>query len=1287
MAVSHANHHLQTCGLRNSAPTRCTSATPSSYPAVENCADHNNLRKNCSNREKAPAQTSQPALTAPSPASPRGAVPAAVCRDLQKACDEGDVEKVDKILSSGVVDPKDADLLKGKPPLYWAVVRGKLPLVKFLVEKFSCNPGFMTEHGGATLFHTACARGHLDVARYLSTLRAVETDAPRKDGSTPLMAACFYGHLPILKFLVEELHCEPQVPVSCSAEGSLLHIALSKNDKADIVRYLVSECGLDPNALRKYGETPVHVACSTGNLEVVKYLGEELGCSLEVQDETGDTPLHLSSQNNHADVVKFLIERGCKVDTVNKSGLTPLSVACRYGKREAAKLLLELGKANPNCHNDERLSPLQCTRDKDIITELIRHGANTANFASSVLYNHGKETSDEALVRMFIVGHPMAGKSTLVEALQEVKGRVQGRLFKRKKITGVSPSTAGIVPVQFESPKLGRVLLFDFAGQNEYYASHAALLEASKTSAPLFVLVVNLLENDEEIKFQINFWLSFINNHHVPGASVAHIAVIGSHKDKLRKECPLVYRKKLLAVENAVKSAVFEYPLLCMLGFFPVDCRKPHKHVKLRSKLRESCKELRKNSEVDGCCHLLSVFLADKFTGQVTCSVGRVVTEIRESDFALPCTPERLCQLVEALSERQNILFLRNRTHIDQSWIVLEVDTLFTKINGCIFAPHNFKEHKISSDSGTGVVSWSRLQGTIHELNLEPELVVAFLRKLEFCEEVSDPEILSLIRQGTTTLTKGLSCSILHFPRDEVVVPSRASTTPGRYHRAASQRSRPHIHVEEDEELSFARSPHLENQEGGSPSLPGALTGAVTNSIPNLQASCSQPMEVLHEERDDRTARKSSTPSAESLLQIPIVHQRGKSRSDPKFDNHTHKASFVVTGRRAQSCNHVVSQKDTRYFFFPGLMSHERPSDGRVWTADESFLYHTGWCMKVSHANQFFTPRLLHILLLRISFGFATAVTPCGGLGTRQCTMWKNGIRWLDRDGIETVVEMLEQDRAVVVLMRGKAGSELDCVALRSELVHIILEVRLKFCPNLRVGQYLIDPKDLANQPYPFATRCLDSITLYEVSTVAASVVDTKEWVIDTKGDTFCNVTNLLYFEPYAHLGRELLHRLCSDDSDTVRDEKLYEFLHDYSQAHFNYAYELSVILKIRRSPFSKQQRLSYSSASINSTLVASVGNGLDTYSSLSPGSSVFSQSHIPHGGWCAHNTCGGILQCEAPGARNECMELLDKWWQSSSSLTLADFRKLIHNYSVFRDIDLLEFCCCSDTDVELETQ
>ena len=1226
MAVCHSNHPLQAFSSppRNSPPTaptgRCIPSSASPYPTVENGVDHvNHLQKHSwKSQQKRLARKPQhkkavdePALAAVPKVSASQAVPAAVRRDLQKACEEGDVERVEEILSSGTVDPDDASLLKGKPPLYWAVVRGKLPIVKMLVERFGCNPGFTTDHGGTSLFSTACARGHVDVVRYLSSLQGVETATQRKDGSTPLMAACFYGHLPVVKFLVEELHCEPQVPVSCSAEGSLLHIACSNNSGADVVRYLVSHCGLDPSSPRQYGETPMHVACGRGNLEVVRYLSEDLGCSAEVQDETGDTPLHVSSQNNHHKVVKFLIEKGYKVNTPNKNGFTPLILACRYGKHEAAKLLLELGRADPNYHNDEQASPLQSTRDKAIITELIRHGANTTNFASSVLDNDGENPSDEALVRMFIVGHPMAGKSTLVEALQEGVGRVHSRLFKGKKITGVSPSTAGIVPVEFKSPELGRVLLFDFAGQNEYYASHAALLEASKTSAPLFILVVNLLQTDEEIKFQINFWLSFINNHHIPGASLAHIAVIGSHKDKLRKEeCPLIYRKKLLAVEGAVKSAILQYPLLCMLGFFPLDCRKPHKHIQLRSKLRESCKMLRKNSEVDGCCHLLSVFLAEKFPTEVTCTVGRVVTEVKESDWALPCTAERLCELVEALSERQNILLLRNRTHIDQSWIVLEVDTLFTKINGCIFAPSNFKEHKMSSDSDTGVVGWSQLQSIVHELNIEPELVAAFLRKLEFCEEVSDPKILSLIRQGANTPTKALGCSC----------PSRSATTPGRYCRAANERerrgtfSKPHIQVEEDEGLFFASSPRSPGSSQAGCLSPPSPT---YNFHAKLRDTCSQPTETsFAAPRDSQTLRKDSTASsAESMLQIPIIHQREKCQSDPEFDTHTEKESPGLSGRRAYSWNHPESPQDTRFFFFPGLMRAERPSDGRVWNKDDSFHYHTGWCMRVSHAHQFFTPRLLHILLLRISFGFATAASPSTrfqGGGTRQCTVWKNGIRWLDRDGIETIVEMVEQDRAVVVLMRGKAGSELECVALRSRLVHLVLEVKQKFCPNLRVEQYLIDPNELTNQPYPFTSRSLDSLTLYEISMVATSVVDTKEWVIDTKEKSFCNLTKLLHFEPYANLGRDLLQRLCSNESNTVTDEKLYEFLHDYSQAYFTYPHELSVILKIRRHPpFSRQQQSSCSSASNLSAV--SIENSLDAYSILS--SCVHSQSsqRVPH--------------------------------------------------------------------------
>ena len=1127
------------------------------------------------------------------PASPSSSAPPQralvhVCRDLQTACDEGDVEKLEQIITSSGVDPSDR-ILRGKPPLYWAVARGKLAVVRLLVEKYGCSTQFVTEHGGTTLFHAACSRGHVDVARYLasSSSEHTETTALRKDGSTPLMAACFYGHVEVVKYLVEELGCNIQLPVSCSTDGSLFHIACS-NNKVDVARYLVSACKMDPNATGSCGETSLHLACGRGHLEVVKYLNEELNCSLEARDVTSNTPLHMCAQNDQHVIVQYLLQNCCKTEVVNSGGFTPLMLACRYGKQKSARLLLELGNADPNCQNHNNVSALQCTRDKTIITELVRHGADTTNFVSSVLEYHQKQSSLEALVRMFVVGHPMAGKSTLVEAM---KTGVHVRLFNKKKVTGVAPLTAGIVPVEFESPDLGRVLLFDFAGQNEYYASHAALLEATKTSAPLFILVANLLESEGEIKFQINFWLSFINNHHVPGTSIAHIAVIGSHKDKLHKDFPLIYHQKTAVVESVVHNAVREYNSLKMVGFFALDCRKPHKHVKLRGKLRESCTELRSNSEIDGCCHILSTFLTEKFAGETTCTVEKLIEEIMQSDLALPCTVERMCELVEALSKRQNILFLRNDSHLEQSWIVLEVDTLLTKINGVIFAPASFKEHRTCPNSGAGVLPWSHLQQTFQELNLDPELVVAFLKKLEFCQEVFDADVLALIQQGGTPS----SCDPCRSPsphhlspssveRDFAAIPTRSVTTPGRFCGA----SRNHVKRdngtnlfenemqfrEEDTGLVFATSSQPPT---GHKSTLGRSRRASecsrANSHLKLQVSRSHSdlgMNLRAENGSSPMIAPAPTQLPNHFLQPPLT-LRQKTMSNPDFEcgSTAPQANTVLGSRRSQGCNQFTWKRETRFFFFPGLLNHERPSGDRVWSPHDSFQFHTGWCMQVAHTNQFFTPRLLQILLLRIAFGFAVTkryTAGNGNVGTRQCTVWKNGIRWLDLNGIETVVEMVEQNRTVVVLMRGKVNAELDCVALRSKLIQLVLEVKRKFCPNLQIDQYLMDPKDIADQPYPFAHRSLESMTLYEMSMVMTSIVELKEWVFDTRGQSLCPLANLLYFEPYVNLGGELLGRLFSEESEHVTDDKLYDFLHEYSQAHYTHSEELSaILLKIRK--------------------------------------------------------------------------------------------------------------------------
>ena len=89
---------------------------------------------------------------------------------------------------------------------------------------------------------------------------------------------------------------------------------------------------------------------------------------------------------------------------------------------------------------------------------------------------HAKEvySGEHHIIRLYVVGNPGAGKSSLVESL-----RREGffKSFQRVSESSVPPHTAGIIPTEYYSKHFGRILLYDFAGDVEYYSSHAAILE------------------------------------------------------------------------------------------------------------------------------------------------------------------------------------------------------------------------------------------------------------------------------------------------------------------------------------------------------------------------------------------------------------------------------------------------------------------------------------------------------------------------------------------------------------------------------------------------------------------------------------------------------------------------------------------------------------------------------------------------------------------------------------------------------------------------------------------
>ena len=132
-------------------------------------------------------------------------------------------------------------------------------------------------------------------------------------------------------------------------------------------------------------------------------------------------------------------------------------------------------------------------------------------------------------------------------------------------------------------------------------------------------------------------------------------------------------------------------------------------------------------------------------------------------------------------------------------------------------------------------------------------------------------------------------------------------------------------------------------------------------------------------------------------------------------------------------------------------------------------------------------------------------------------------------DGIETVVEVREQSR-VLILMRciSKLTSQIVCVRLRSTLIKKVLHAAKEFCPSMTrtLQECFIHPRDLQYPPKPCSQ--MDVFTLPDI---ARTVVGAKPSIVNTRNHSV-TVDELLCFEPYADLGLDIIQAL----NDTSRD-------------------------------------------------------------------------------------------------------------------------------------------------------
>ena len=91
-----------------------------------------------------------------------------------------------------------------------------------------------------------------------------------------LMRASADGSLSKVKYLMGLWHVDPHLCRDGENDNTPLHLA-SNFGHLDIVRYLVEERNCDVVCRNKHGNTPLHYATLGGRLDVVQYLISERG--------------------------------------------------------------------------------------------------------------------------------------------------------------------------------------------------------------------------------------------------------------------------------------------------------------------------------------------------------------------------------------------------------------------------------------------------------------------------------------------------------------------------------------------------------------------------------------------------------------------------------------------------------------------------------------------------------------------------------------------------------------------------------------------------------------------------------------------------------------------------------------------------------------------------------------------------------------------------------------------------------------------------------------------------
>ena len=342
---------------------------------------------------------------------------------------------------------------------------------------------------------------------------------------------------------------------------------------------------------------------------------------------------------------------------------------------------------------------------------------------------------------IMVMGNSGAGKSTLIRSITSNKSL----LHRVLPVHGITPLTAGVVPSTMNSEEFGNIKIYDFAGHEDYYASHEAIIQ--HTTYPFIMIVFDATLLLSDIQKQLLFWATILLN--LKNVNQLNLIVVASHSDQCRDKEILneshVYMMDFLA--RSSNNITYH-------GLIECDCRYPvSKQMKrILSKIATIRKVITTNhvqEESDYsnrlCASLIHHLRHNESDLPATITLSELLQNIEAVQLPGPSRSrltekKLLIDTCEALSSLGHILYFPHETNSDKSLLVINEEVILGNVHASI------QHIKKGIPNDFGMLEGSELKGILtRKIPMDPDMAIKYLIFAQFCTLVS----IDLIREPT----------------------------------------------------------------------------------------------------------------------------------------------------------------------------------------------------------------------------------------------------------------------------------------------------------------------------------------------------------------------------------------------------------------------------------------------------------------------------------------------------------------------------------------------------------